>query len=193
MARRPGGWINDRRNKIAGGGNARAGATRNNHSQSSFTGVTHPTPSDLTYLNDEGGAAKYRPVFFLWAASGSRRPMLSLATAAALAAPASEGWYGAGAQFGAASSLTPSSHMRGMPPPLAMPTASDLPSASTQGWSGLKKDKEDVEPMSCGMLYYVHVPKTGGSTVFDRLQKVKHGWGYNRLYWGDDGPAEENK
>ena len=117
--------------------------------------------------------------------------MLSLATAAAMAAPTSEGWYGAGAQFGAASSLTPSSHMRGMPPPLAMPTASDLPSASTQGWSGLKKDKEDVEPMSCGMLYYVHVPKTGGSTVFDRLQKV--GWGYNRLYWGDDGPAEENK
>ena len=115
--------------------------------------------------------------------------MLSLATAAALAAPASEGWYGAGAQFGAASSLTPGNRI----PSLAMPIARDVPSANTQGWSGLKKDKEDVEPMPCGLLYYVHVPKTGGSTVFDRLQKVKHGWGYNRLYWGDDGPAEENK
>ena len=114
--------------------------------------------------------------------------MLSLATAAALAAPASEGWYGAGAQFGAASSLTPGTRI----PSLAMPIA-PVANANTQSWSGLKKDKEDVEPMPCGLLYYVHVPKTGGSTVFDRLQKVKHGWGYNRLYWGDDGPAEEKK
>ena len=114
--------------------------------------------------------------------------MLSLATAAALAAPASEGWYGAGAQFGAASSLTPGTRI----PSLAMPIA-PVANANTQSWSGLKKDKEDVEPMHCGLLYYVHVPKTGGSTVFDRLQKVKHGWGYNRLYWGDDGPAEEKK
>ena len=115
-----------------------------------------------------------------------------LATAAAMAAPASEVRYGSGAQFGAASSLAPPNHMRGMPAPLAMPMkASDLPGASTQEWSGLKKDKGDVEPMSCGLLYYVHIPKTGGSTVFDRLQKV--GWAYNRLYWGDDGPAEENK
>ena len=102
--------------------------------------------------------------------------MLSLATAAALAAPASEGWYGAGAQFGAASSLTPGTRI----PSLAMPIA-PVANANTQGWSGLKKDKEDVEPMPCGLLYYVHVPKTGRLGLRPPLKKVKHGWGYNRF------------
>ena len=119
--------------------------------------------------------------------------MLSLlATTAAMAAPASDSGYASGARFGAASSLVPPSHTRGVPAPLAMPTkATGLQRTHTQTWSGLKQNKETIEPMSCGLLYYAHIPKTGGSTVFDRLQKV--GWAYNRLYWGDDGPAEEDK
>ena len=93
-------------------------------------------------------------------------------------------------------------------------------------WSGLRA-QQDIEPMKCGLLYFVHVPKTGcplhrpphhsatslaaalassseptaalasnsvptttgGTTVFNRLKDL--GWGYNRLYWGED--DEESK
>ena len=29
--------------------------------------------------------------------------------------------------------------------------------------------------MPCGLLYYVHIPKTGGSTVFNRLKGIEGG------------------
>jgi len=37
--------------------------------------------------------------------------------------------------------------------------------------------------MPCGLLYFVHIPKTGGSTIYNRLNHL--GWESNRLYWGD--------
>ena len=58
-------------------------------------------------------------------------------------------------------------------------------------WSGVpSKPWRDLEPMPCGLLYFVHIPKTGGSTVFNRLKGIP-GWGFNRLYWGDDRKEED--
>ena len=45
------------------------------------------------------------------------------------------------------------------------------------------------DPMVCGVLYFVHIPKTGGTTINDRLRGL--GWAFNRLYWGDEEEGDD--
>ena len=79
-----------------------------------------------------------------------------------------------------------------VPSPSPLPETPPTTNTTRLGsWSGVpRKPWRDIEPMPCGLLYYVHIPKTGGSTVFNRLKGIT-GWGFNRLYWGDDRNEED--
>ena len=92
-----------------------------------------------------------------------------------------------------AAALLPSPTVVPSPSPLPQTHHTDPETNTTRlgNWSGVpRKPWRDIEPMPCGLLYFVHIPKTGGSTVFNRLKGIT-GWGFNRLYWGDDRKEED--
>ena len=59
------------------------------------------------------------------------------------------------------------------PMPQALDAGGDV--AGHQGgtcknWCGVPK-AQDVRPMQCGVLWFVHIPKNGGSTTWDYLKR----------------------
>ena len=52
-------------------------------------------------------------------------------------------------------------------------------------WTGLPESDADAEPpMECGVLWYLHVPKTGGTTMshYFESQHELHGWQYANMW-----------
>ena len=64
-------------------------------------------------------------------------------------------------------------------PEHTMPAAGP-PAARTALWSGLPAAAA-VEPLACGVLYFVHLGKTGGTEVTKHLSKLgpAAGWSYH--------------
>ena len=61
--------------------------------------------------------------------------------------------------------------------------ASSRPRAERNAGLQLAPEQHE-QPMHCGLLYYLHVPKTGGTTVTNHLRALKpQGWQLLNLQW----------
>ena len=60
-----------------------------------------------------------------------------------------------------------------------------VPSHLRAVWTdGLQLSQERAQPLHCGLLYYLHVPKTGGTTVKNHLHALgPQGWQLLSLQW----------
>ena len=60
-----------------------------------------------------------------------------------------------------------------------------VPSHLRAVWTdGLQLSQERAQPLRCGLLYYLHVPKTGGTTVKNHLHALgPQGWQLLSLQW----------
>lgn len=60
-----------------------------------------------------------------------------------------------------------------------------VPSHLRAVWAdGLQLSQERTQPLHCGLLYYLHVPKTGGTTVKNHLRALgPQGWQLLSLQW----------
>ena len=61
---------------------------------------------------------------------------------------------------------------------------SHLRAVGSNGLQLAPEQQEREQPLDCGLLYYLHVPKTGGMTVQHQLRALKpQGWQFLSLQW----------
>ena len=86
--------------------------------------------------------------------------------------------------------LTPAwpAHSSRQPPTPALATFDDRPCDEWTGTSAARTEK----PLTCGVLWFLHIPKTGGTTLMRHFHanKGRNGWRYANM-WKNPVPEEE--